>query len=287
MPRGLTLALALALAAGAARAAEPPLGPSLAEMIYARSAALGAYLGVVPGADAIVFNPAALAARKAFTAELQYYTDRLGSDMQAQFYGLAVVDSTTGPVAGGASVTRAQTLGYQGWVNDVALAVPIFGGFYLGGTIEYLTFSGPVPVNAVTATASAFLEIGQVVTIGATAYNFINIYHADLVPRGFGAGVAVGSDRLFHLSADWRGLRGSDDVVKNSFAAGFEVLLFDLIPLRGGYLFDDWRQGQWWSAGTGIVTPWGVALDLTYRQAIGYTSARTFAGTLKFFFGSL
>ena len=52
---------------------------------------------------------------------------------------------------------------------------------------------------------------------------------------------------------------------------------------NAGWTRDEWRDGQGWSAGAGLVTSSGVALDLAYRQAIGGGSNRVLAAGIKLF----
>jgi hypothetical protein len=46
---------------------------------------------------------------------------------------------------------------------------------------------------------------------------------------------------------------------------------------------DETLDGQWWSAGAGLISQGGVALDVGYRQSLDTPSARTIAATLKMF----
>jgi hypothetical protein len=55
------------------------------------------------------------------------------------------------------------------------------------------------------------------------------------------------------------------------------------VPIRAGWSRDEVLGGRWWSAGVGLVSRSGVALDVGYRQSLDDASARTIAGTLKMF----
>jgi hypothetical protein len=279
----LTAALGLVLASGVARAADPPAAPTLADILYARSVALAAYRGVAPGADAIFFNPGALAARRRYTLEFHYLVERAGADNQARFFGAAAVDSETGPVTAGVAYTRVLDIGSTGSVFDLALAGPLGKGLHLGVSGEYVNLGGADRVNAVTANAGIYWEASPMISVGVAGYNLLPIGHALLAPPGLGVGLSVGSDRSFHVAADWRGLFDSQGKVLNAYSAGAEVLVADMFPLRAGYLRDEWRRGQWWSAGVGVVTASGVAVDFSYRQAIGAPGYRTLSAGLKLF----
>ena len=53
-----------------------------------------------------------------------------------------------------------------------------------------------------------------------------------------GAGVAVGPGDTFHVTADWYRNYGANDVHSDRWAAGAEVFFFDMVSLRGGWMFD-------------------------------------------------
>jgi hypothetical protein len=98
-----------------------------------------------------------------------------------------------------------------------------------------------------------------------------------------GAGVGIGSDRSFQLTADWRADFDRAGKTTNRYGAGVEVLLGQLVPLRAGWSKDEMLGTKWWSVGAGLVTQTGVALDVGYRQSLDDPSARTVAATLKLF----
>jgi hypothetical protein len=255
------------------------------DVLYARSVALSAFRGVTPGVDAIFFNPGGLAARRRFAIEAQYLVERAGADSQARFFGAAAVDSQTSSVAAAVAYSRVLNSGFNGGIYDLALATAISTGLYLGVTGEYLKLSGPVGsgINAFTASTGLYWEAHPLIAFGVAGYNLIPIGHRQTVPPGVGAGISIGSDRILHVNADWRGQFDPQGKVLNTYSAGAEVLVADMFPLRAGYLNDEWRNGQWWSAGVGFVSASGVAFDIGYRQAIGVPGYRTIAAGIKIF----
>jgi hypothetical protein len=127
--------------------------------------------------------------------------------------------------------------------------------------------------------------------VGVTGYNLVPVSNVLAAPLGMGAGLAVGSDRSFQVTGDWRTefddrgeaagqarRRGS-----NRWAVGAEALVLNLIPLRAGWMKDEILDTSWWSAGVGLVSGNGVALDVGYRQSIEDPKARIVAATLKLF----
>lgn len=280
--RALTLAIALALAAGAARADAP--GPPIAtDQLSTRSLAMGAMRGLAAGTDAIWLNPGAIAARRRYAAELQWQLDQHTADGNATFYGASVVDAQTSSMAGGFAYNRVDVPGASGNRWNLALAGQVAKGLFVGVSGEYLILYGPEDVKTGNVHAGLLWELADIVSIGLAGTNLIPTGHSNLEPTGAAAGIAVGNDKLFHVAADWLVQWDASGKKHNTWATGAEVLIGDLVPVRAGLTKDEWRGGQWWSAGAGVVTSSGVALDLAYRQAIHGDNNRVFAAGLKIF----
>ena len=277
-----TLAIAFALGAGAARA-EPPGPPIAADLDSARSLAMAAMVGLASGTDAIWRNPGAIAARRRYAAEIQYQADQNSSAGDGAFYGASVVDAETSSLAGGFAWTHVDVPGSLGDRWNLAVAASLAQGFYLGVSGEYLTLHGAQPVETGNVHVGILWEVSEIVALGLAGTNLIPTGHDLVAPTGVAAGFSVGTDRLLHVAADWRIQWDPAGTRRNTWAAGAEVLLADMIPLRVGWTRDEWRGGQWWSAGAGIVTSTGLALDLAYRQAIGGGDSRMLAAGLKIF----
>jgi hypothetical protein len=102
-----------------------------------------------------------------------------------------------------------------------------------------------------------------------------------------GAGLAIGSDTSVKLVADWRADfdRVKDATGKprttNRYGVGLEAFLGNMVPVRAGYLVDETLDTTWWSAGLGLVTPTGVALDAGYRQSLAHPDARVMSVSFK------
>ncbi len=280
--RALTLAIALALAAGAARA-DAPGPPIAADQLSTRSLAMGAMRGLAAGTDAIWLNPGAIAARRRYAAELQWQLDQHNADGNASFYGASVVDAQTSSIAGGFAYTRVEVPGSTGTRWNLAVAGQVAKGLFVGVSGEYLILYGPEDVNTGNVHVGLLWELAEIVSIGLVGTNLIPTGHSNLEPTGAAAGIAVGNDKLFHVAADWLVQWDASGKKRNTWATGAEVLIGDLIPVRAGLTKDEWRGGQWWSAGAGVVTSSGVALDVAYRQAIHGDNNRVFAAGLKIF----
>lgn len=285
MRRILSLALAAALPAGVARADAPlPLG--VADLMGARPLSVAAYRGIAPGNDGIFVNPGGLSARRRFATEVQYLYDGSGDATGGQWFGVSMVDSETGPVAGGVAATRFASGPWLGWATHLAAASPVSPGLYLGATLKYLALGGPEGSSARAATADAGLywEASPLVSVGLAGYNLIPAGHRQLMPRALGAGLSVGTDRFMHVALDWRADFDRRASTTHLLAVGAEVLVADTVPVRAGFVKDDTLGGKWWSVGTGLVSASGVALDVGYRRSLDSPTDWAVAAALKVFF---
>jgi hypothetical protein len=278
---GLVLSLALCTAA---RAADPIPAGGIPDIVGPRSLGLAASIGAASGNDGLYVNPGAIAARRRYAIEGGAFFDRRGAETVDRFLGGSIVDSESSPVTAGVSYLRAQKGLYTGNLVHFALAGPLTEGFFLGVGGKYLSLEGPRKTTAVTADAGVLWQVVELLSVGVSGYNLVPVGNKLAAPMGMGAGLAVGSDRSFQVTGDWRSdFDRLGNKTANRWAAGAEALLLDLIPVRAGWMKDEVLDTSWWSAGVGIVTPTGVALDVGYRQSIEDPKARTIAATLKFF----
>jgi hypothetical protein len=284
-PKFLGIAVAAALSAASARG-EEPIPAGIPDLVGARALALSAYRGLAAGNDGIFTNAASLAARRRYAVETQWLLDRAGGDTAFQGFGASVVDSEMGAFTGGFAFTRVASGPWQGNLLHVAMAAPVGASFFVGATAKYGSLNGPggEHMSAGNVDAAAFWQVANLVTAGVAGYNLIGAGHKTVMPRGVGAGVAVGDERRFHVAVDWRGdFDRAGGKTTNLYAVGGEILVADLMPLRAGYLRDETRNASYWSAGLGVVTSSGVAVDASYRQGIERADDRTFAIGVKLF----
>jgi hypothetical protein len=278
---GIALAAVLSGAASAADAPPAPVG--IPDLVGPRALALSSGTGIAASNEGIYLNPAAAGARRRYSVEGLLLVDRRGSETAAQLYGGSVVDSQSGPVAGGFSYVRAQRGEFTGGVWHVMLSGPIAQDFHLGVSGKYLSVKGPRNSSAATVDAGLFWQAADLFSLGVAGYNLVPIANELAAPRGMGAGVGIGSDRSFQVTADWRADFDRAGKATNRYGGGVEVLLGQLVPLRAGWSRDDMLGAKWWSLGAGLVTQAGVMLDVGYRQSLDDPSARTVAATLKIF----
>lgn len=277
------IALLVFGAGGAAIAAEPPAPAGIPDLVGPRALALSSGMGVAASNEGMYLNPAAASARRRYSMEALLLVDRRSSDTTAQFLGGSVVDSLSGPVAGGVSYLRSQRGEYQGNFWNVMLGGPIAKDLHLGLAGKYLSVKGPKNTSAATVDAGLFWQPIESFSFGAAGYNLVPIANEAVAPRGAGAGVGIGSDRSFQVTADWRADFDRAGKTTNRYGAGVEVLLGNLVPLRAGWSRDETLDTRWWSVGAGLVTQSGAALDIGYRQSLDDASARTIAATFKLF----
>lgn len=285
--RHLAAAALLVAIATSARAADPQ-PPTAADLSGARAVALSGARGLAGGNEAIFLNAASLAARRRYSIEGQYQLDRFGSSDAGQWYTISAVDSVTGSVAGGFAYSRIASGPSIGNVGHASIATALTSSLFVGVTGKYLSMSGADNVSAATMDAALFARLGRLLSAGFSGYNLVDIHHPQQAPRAFGGGLALGDDRSFHVTADWKrdldrkiGADGKKEA-SDSWGAGLEYLV-DSFPLRAGLLKDNTRDLKAWSVGAGYVSTGGAAIDFTYRQSIDDPSDRTFAIALKLF----
>jgi hypothetical protein len=282
----------LLLVAGAASAAEPPPAGGIPDLVGARTLGLSSGIGAAQNNEGIYVNPAALAARKRYSVDGSLLFDRRGATTADRFFGGSVVDSMSGPMTAAVAYANAGEGLYHGNVWTSAIAGALVERFYVGIAGKYLALDGPQKVSAGTLDAGIFWQVADYVSVGATGYNLVPVAKDLVAPRGVGAGLAIGTDSLFQLTADWRADfdRGQltstvpgAQATKNRYGVGAELLLGNLVPVRAGFQVDEVLDTKWWSVGTGLVSKNGIALDLGYRQSVDAKAARQLAASLRIF----
>jgi hypothetical protein len=303
---GLVLAGAILTlsSVGETLAADPPLPLTVADLTGPRSLAIAGGVGVATGTEALFVNPAALAARKRFALDGLYLWDaRPGLQSpasHAQYFGGAVADSVSAPLAAGVSFLRAMKGPQTGNIISLGLAGPLTEGLFLGFTGKYYSLSGAGALgvesvrSSLNVDAGLFWQLTRHLSLGGAAYNLVGNSKDFSMPKGYGAGIALGSDTSLQVTGDWHmdaeacftpggqaafcPPKGTaSDLKKRSaskYGGGVEYLVDNLVPVRGGFQVDDVAKTKWWSAGIGLVTS-QAAVDVGYRQSLDKTSART------------
>jgi hypothetical protein len=281
--------------AGTAAAAETPPPMLVPDLTGPRLLSLQAGVGAATGTEALFINPAALAARRRYTVDTMFLTDRrpelTGDARQQDYFGGSVMDSSTTRLAAAFAYGRYLKGVETGTLMKLALAAPLARGLFAGLQGNYFDLHGVDRVaSAFNLDAGLMYQVSTKVSIGASGYNLLHSDHNELEPQAFGLGVAVGSETSFQLIADWRidlnRVENPDGSAKktNRYSVGAEYLFDNSIPLRAGYQLDETSQPttKWWSAGLGWVST-RLALDLGYRQSVTDPTARTLAIALRVF----
>jgi hypothetical protein len=285
------LAALATLAATASRAADLPAAGGLADLTGPRALGLAAATGVVAGNDGLFSNPAALAARRRYSAETLFAVDRRGGTTAGQYLGGSVVDSLSSPVTASFAYLRPLKGGQSGNYFLGGLAGPVADKLFVGAQVRYLSIrqSWPDPAGAgtterislVTADAGLFWEVSDLISVGFSGFNLVPTGHGRVMPRNVGGGLAVGSDTGFKLVADWRADLDRAARTTNRYAVGGELLLGRVAPIRAGYQRDETLDTSWWTMGVGLITTGGVSIDLGYKQSLKSPDARVIAVALK------
>ena len=267
------LALAAALLPVAAHAADE-LMPTLRDVTSIRAMGkAGASIGYGADTDAIHANPAAIAATPGFNLMLGGFIG-----IPSRFYVFTVegMDSKinedmTIPVSGGLSyqyyVSGDGFQGRKGHVLSVSMAVPMYSKVaYVGITGRYLKMGGNVVSNAITMDAGFFFRPIEMMGIGLTGYNLIDVRSAE-ARRGWGAGISFGSEKQFHVDVDARLDEDATRTYKPTFTVGGEYLFAGTVAPRIGYSEDLYRGAHLLCAGISVIYE-GWAFEAAYRQAI-------------------
>lgn len=272
--------VAALLVAGTAAAAEPaPLG--IPDLVGPRSLALGGSIGVATGNEGLLVNPAAMGSQRRYSVETLGVLDRRGADTSGGWFGGSVIDSISSPMTAAFGYLRAHEGAFTGNMWTLALSGPIAERFHLGVSGKAFSLQGQEDVGAVTVDAGIFWQVADLLSLGAVGYNLVPIATDAVAPRGFGAGLAIGSAQVAQVTADWRADFDRLGRTANRYAAGGEALLGKLVAVRAGYARDEVLDADWWSAGLGLASRSGIALDLGYRQGVDVASARTLSASLR------
>jgi len=290
--RPLWLFAALLLA-GKAAADSPDFPLLVPDLTGPRLLALQAGVGAATGTEALFVNPAALAARKRYTVDAMYLTDRrpglTDTARRQDYFGGSVMDSSTTALAAAFGYARAQKGVETGTLLRLGLAGPVSSGLFAGLQANYFDLRGAERIaSAVNVDAGLFYQVTSKVSVGASGYNLLHSKHHLDEPQGFGLGFAAGSETSLQLTGDWRidlnRARRADGSAKktNRYSVGAEYLFDNAIPLRAGYQVDDTSRTKWWSVGAGWVST-RVAVDVGYRQSTTDSKARTVGVAVRVF----
>lgn len=317
MRRSLThLLFGLALCSVAGEAAAQ-------DFVGVRALSMGeAYRAIATGNDAIYFNPAGLTVVPRYSPELHYSFNLDAEDHQFDLSVVdsktSVVAGGVAYTFQGRELTRRTTLQHTATVGIAYAFLPQMLSAGLG--VKYVNVSDAVVgnyLNALSADVGLLARLPGGVSLAAVGYNLVPINAKD-VPLSAGFGIAWDVGPLsslifgggpsfgpvpnaagmptpaapgnprgplsnFTLTADWYINFFTFYGPQSRISAGWEYLLFDIVPLRLGYQWNQERNDHLLSAGAGFIIPF-FGLDVGYSQSVKNLDHRTFAVALKFFF---
>lgn len=282
-----------------------------------------AYRAIATGNDAIYMNPAGIVMVPRYSPELHYSFNLDAEDHQFDVSVVdsktTLIAAGLAYTFQGRELTRRLTLQHTA---TLAIAYPIFPRlFSVGVGLKYVNISDAVIgnyLNALSGDLGGLATLPGGLSLAAVGYNLIPIRSTDVpLSAGFGlawdlgplsglffgatpmlgkimdaSGVPVdvvpGAPRgpLFGLvlTSDWHiDFFSVDGKPKSRISAGAEYLLFDMVPLRFGYQWNEKDDDHLMSVGAGFIVPY-FGLDVAYQQSVIDPDHRTFAMSLKFFF---
>jgi len=279
--------VALVSLSPAATAAPMSISPEqaydLGDIPSARAVAMGGALNAIGvSTTSLSLNPANMPLARVYHFEsLAAYVP----EASRQTYGLAVVDSMTSQLAGGASATWSvlDPHGIHRTWTDVrtAFGLPLGDYFSVGASVRWLrieqtaaagpfqaspvssgTATGPI-FNALTFDAGATVRIGDGLRLAGVGHN-LTFAKTALAPATVAAGAGYFAD-TFALEADglldfttWGNTRGR-------IMGGVELFVADHYAIRAGWRYDGGTKLNTPSGGLGYIDPrWSVELALRH-----------------------
>lgn len=280
----LVAATLLALAAATpARAGDPPPPGGLFDLVGPRAMGSSAATAGITGSEAMFVNPAAIGIRTGFVAELVGVNERRGATTTSRYAGALVVDAVSSPIAASFGYLNSMSGDQKGALYYLGFAGPLSERLHVGVQGRYMKLGGPQPIDAITADAGLNFQATDYVTVAVTGFNLVPTHHAELLPQEMGAGLAIGTDTFLKVLGDWKGIWLPHGEMANRYSAGIGALLGGMLALRGGWMHDDLLRTNWWSAGIGLVTGDGFAIDAGYKQSFDASSARQLALSLRYY----
>ncbi len=276
------LTIVLLAAAWPAAADLPPPG-RLFDLVGPRALGVSAATAGTTGTEAIFVNPAAIGIRTGFVAETLGVQERRGADTVSRYLGGVMVDGVSSPVAAGFGYFRSMSGEQKGNLYFLTLAGPLSERLHVGLQGRYMDLGGVEPINAITLDAGVSYQASSLVTIGVAGFNLVPTAHPEQLPQAMSAGLAVGTDTFFRVLGDWKGTWLPHGRMAHRYAAGADALLGGMVVLRAGWKRDELLETSWWSAGVGLVTGDGFALDVGYKQSFEATSAREMGLSLRYY----
>ncbi len=221
------------------------------------------------GNDAIFRNPAGMSLFPRYVVESFW---RRHAGRNETLTSLSVLDSRTGPVAGGLAYTY-DYAGSSGGIRsgsrfDVATSYAMADWLLAGTSLRYLHMDTvDAPVRRVTGDAGFIFRLGDRINLGVVGQNYFNATDAGRVaPRvlGVGFGAVVWKGLVVGFDYD---VEPEDDEQPARYSAGAEFFFLDHFALRGGWTSDEIRDDRHVSVGGSFVDE-EYGLDVSFGRSI-------------------
>lgn len=237
----------------------------------------GAVRGDPVANSALIHNPAGMARAMVYAAQAQYF--RSGPS-DANAVAVNVVDSKTQP-----NLAMGVAYGYQftdsgapmeasGHDARLGMATPLIPQqLSLGVSLHYMYLERDKAddLKRFTADVGLLWSPSQVLHVGLVGQNLIKT-DDPAAPRKLGGGLAFTSGPL-SIDVDVMADLDTAEETKPVVHAGLEVLLGEVVPLRGGVVYDKARDRTLATGGLGVMGgggggPSAFQLNLAYQQDV-------------------
>ena len=248
------------------------------EMTGVRAMGMGeAFTASATGTGALFHNPAGISALMMYSMEAAYVHD-LSTGVNVLH--ASITDGKSNAWLGGGvgysystSSDEAELAGFTGHDFYSALSVPAVPGWVMVGvTMHYLDYNrfDENVADGVTLDAGLLVSLGDFITFGAAGRNLIDI---DGLHRTKEAKFGLSfHNYMFSVNADTFVNFGEEDPTV-SFAAGAEVLIGSVVPVRLGYLNNRFTSHSSISTGVGYRSSL-FGGDILFRQDLGESDRR-------------
>ena len=242
--------------------------------------------GIGTGNDSLFLNPAGMSLFPRYVVEGFW---RRHTGRNETLFSVSLVDSATGPVAGGFAYTY-DYAGSGGSVRsgsrvDVATSYALSERLLVGSTMRYLQYSTEDgSVRRLTGDTGVLVRLGDGFNFGLVAHNVLNATdRGGVAPRSFGAGVGAVLIQNFVLGFDYRIDPEADDRPA-SYSIGAEYFFLGHFALRGGWIRDDRLDDRRFSIG-GTYVEEAYGLDVSYGRSLVGAEGYEIAVGLRLFVG--
>ena len=171
---------------------------------------------------------------------------------------------------------------YEGNIVHLALAGPIAEKLYLGVAGKWLSLDANGKVSAATADWYSGRWVNGCRSARRSC-NLVPISGDVVAPMGVGAGVTLGNDRVFQLTAEWRADLDRAEETSEPATASVRGHARQPRPTRAGWAKDETLDTSPGGRSARASSPVVASLDVRYRQSLDAPSTKTIAASLKMF----